>query len=144
MRQLFPAPSLFDGVLRVVGSHRPNHCDRGVVGGCLQLPRGQPHQFSYNFRWFLYTFSTDQSKNLKKIFRNIQKTVTLQKALPNQLRHLQPKCPHHLRHNLLVNHFRYSEFALGTRGSRTGRRAGSTSLVDELRATSSSRWGITG
>ena len=34
---------MVDGVLRVVGTHRPNRCDQGVWGGCLQLPRGQPH-----------------------------------------------------------------------------------------------------
>ena len=66
MRQHSKAPSLIDGVLGVVGAQAPIHCDQGVGGGCLQLARGQPHQFIYNFQCFLYIFSTDQSQNLKK------------------------------------------------------------------------------
>ena len=46
----FQDAALFDGVLGVAGFHTPNHCDQGVGGGCLQLPRGQPHQFSDPFK----------------------------------------------------------------------------------------------
>ena len=48
MRQPFQAPSVFDGVLGVVGAQAPIHCDRWVGGDCLQLPWGEPHQFLYN------------------------------------------------------------------------------------------------
>ena len=37
MRQLFCAPSLFDGVLGVVGSHTPIHCDGGGTDLCSCL-----------------------------------------------------------------------------------------------------------
>ena len=64
MRQHSKTPTLFDGDLVVLGLHRPYPCDQGMQGGCLQLLGGQPHQFSYQFRWFLGTFSRVQSHNL--------------------------------------------------------------------------------
>ena len=63
MRQHSKAPSLFDGVFGVVGSHRPNHCDQGVGGGRLQLPGGQPHQLFASFLMvFIYVFQRSNAK----------------------------------------------------------------------------------
>ena len=87
MRQHSKTPTLFDGFLGVVGAHRsPNHCDREVEGGCLQLPRGQPHQFSYDFQCFLYTFLTDQSQNLKNKYRTAVSYCSRQLLLCRALR----------------------------------------------------------
>ena len=67
MCQPFRAPSLFDGVLGVVGSHTPNHCDRGVGGGCLQLPRVNRINFYIFFDDFYILFRPINRKTYKNI-----------------------------------------------------------------------------